>query len=511
MPQGSGRGWTRWRRVAAAALVVALPATYLTLDALDVVPGFVTSDLGREEPAGAPPEPEPDAAPAITPATAPLPAATPAEIPADTPAEVPTATPGPTDTPATHAAVTHAAATRAGLAKALAPVLADPGLGGSIGVEVRDAAGTVLFAHDAARPRVPASTAKVLTAVALAHATDLTARFTTKVVLLDDGSAGVTRVALIAGGDNLLAPDRGEPGEVVGQAGLGDLARATADRLQQRGAAAPVRVVLDDTFAAGPPLAPGWHPADVALGLTGPVAMLGLATDRAEPYRPSSTDPAMHAASAFAGALTAAGVQVVGRPTRAQAPADAPELAVVHSAPVGDVLAVALDDSDNDLTETVARWGCHGAGAPTTFQGCAAWVRTQLAAAGLDVRAVRLADTSGLSGGSQVPVSVLGHAMALASGEHVDGLSGVLARLPVAGLTGTLDERFFAAPAARGVGLVRAKTGTLTGVSGLTGSVVDAQGRLLTFAVVADRVPGTTSARLALDRLAATLATCGCQ
>ena len=40
------------------------------------------------------------------------------------------------------------------------------------------------------------------------------------------------------------------------------------------------------------------HP--VRLGLTGPVAMLGLATDRAVPYRPASADPGMTATAAFA-------------------------------------------------------------------------------------------------------------------------------------------------------------------------------------------------------------------
>ena len=57
---------------------------------------------------------------------------------------------------------------------------------------------------------------------------------------------------------------------------------------------------------------------------------------------------------------------------------------------------------------------------------------------------------------------------------------------------------------------MRAKTGSLTGTSSLAGAVVDADGRLLVFAVLADAVRGTASARSALDEVAAELARCGC-
>nr|BFE84648.1 hypothetical protein GCM10020093_072490 [Planobispora longispora] len=80
--------------------------------------------------------------------------------------------------------------------------------------------------------------------------------------------------------------------------------------------------------------------------------------------------------------------------------------------------------------------------------------------------------------------------------------------MPVAGFTGTLGHRFGKSDSA--YGLVRAKTGTLDGVSTLAGVTTTKDGRLVAFAFMADDVPpGWGRAEAALDRLAAAVAVAG--
>jgi D-alanyl-D-alanine carboxypeptidase/D-alanyl-D-alanine-endopeptidase (penicillin-binding protein 4) len=87
----------------------------------------------------------------------------------------------------------------------------------------------------------------------------------------------------------------------------------------------------------------------------------------------------------------------------------------------------------------------------------------------------------------------------------------VVVDLPVAGFTGSLSYRFETGNPA-GPGVVRAKTGTLTGVHGLVGTVTTKDGAVLVFVAIADRVQPryTLPARALLDDIAAALAGCRC-
>ncbi|WP_052466140.1 D-alanyl-D-alanine carboxypeptidase/D-alanyl-D-alanine endopeptidase [Mobilicoccus massiliensis] len=399
------------------------------------------------------------------------------------------------------------APTSSALKMRLAPLLKDPALGPSIGLVVRDGAtGRTLLDHDGARPRTPASTAKLLTAAAITRVADGRHTFETKVVT----GATPNDVVLVAGGDTLLAPGRGDRSAVAGRAGIADLAGQVATSLQRTGVRS-VRVHLDDSYARGPALAPEWEPGDVSLGLTGPVTMLGTTDARALPGRAAPADPALRATSLLATELGRAGIEVRGRPDRAPAPAGAAPLGAVRSAPLTEVLALALDESDNALTESLARSTAAAQGVEPTFPAVATWVRTGLADLGVPVSGAELVDTSGLSRSTRAPANVVADVLTLASTGQDPALAEVVARLPVAGLSGTLFDRFHGPGARPAAGLARAKTGTLTGVHALGGTVVDADGRLLVYAVLVDRAGGTLEARAALDRLIAAIAACGCR
>jgi D-alanyl-D-alanine carboxypeptidase/D-alanyl-D-alanine-endopeptidase (penicillin-binding protein 4) len=183
---------------------------------------------------------------------------------------------------------------------------------------------------------------------------------------------------------------------------------------------------------------------------------------------------------------------------------------------VQQLVEAMLTHSDNDLAEALARQIAIAKGQPATFTGAASALRSVLAAVlvhvGSSPGAVLLSDASGLSRLDRVQPGALTRLLAAVAGADRDRLFPVLSGLPVAGFDGTLDRRYRKGPGLPAAGVVRAKTGTLNGVSALAGLVRTKDGRLLAFDLTANSVPlgSTTASQTALDRLAAALAGCGC-
>jgi D-alanyl-D-alanine carboxypeptidase/D-alanyl-D-alanine-endopeptidase (penicillin-binding protein 4) len=405
--------------------------------------------------------------------------------------------------------------TTAGLRRVLGPLLRTAGLGGSVSAEIVDlSTGASLLAVAPTRPAVPASSAKLLTGAAALSLLGPGARLPTTVV------DGATRdeVVIVGGGDVTLAAGRGTPGTATGRAGMADLAAVTAAALKAQGREA-VAVRLDDTLFGGAPVNAQWSAGDVRGGFIAPVMALAVNSGSATPSRPlvpgepaeRVDDPALSAARLFARLLRKQGISVTGPVARAQAPEGAATLARVESATVADLVEHALTDSDNTVAEALARVVAVRSGRQSTFSDAGVAVLDRVDLLGVPVAGARLSGGSGLGGGNAVPARTLARLLVLAASPERPELRPLLTGLPVAGASGTLADRFTGASDRAGVGVVRAKTGTLTGASSLTGTVVDADGRMLGFAIEADDVSSTLSARAALDAAAAALARCGCR
>ena len=186
-------------------------------------------------------------------------------------------------------------------------------------------------------------------------------------------------------------------------------------------------------------------------------------------------------------------------------------LAEVESAPLEQVVQWVLEMSDNEGAEVLFRHVALATDRPGSFVGGSAAVRDVLADLGIDTTGQRILDGSGLSRDDRVAAETLLAVVGAAADEDHPELRPVAVDLPVAGFTGSLTYRFATGDDA-GLGRVRAKTGTLTGVHGLAGTTTDLDGTVLSFAVVADRVKveNTLDARATIDEIAAALAGCSC-
>jgi D-alanyl-D-alanine carboxypeptidase/D-alanyl-D-alanine-endopeptidase (penicillin-binding protein 4) len=231
-------------------------------------------------------------------------------------------------------------------------------------------------------------------------------------------------------------------------------------------------------------------------------------TDPASEFAARSQTPALQAGQVFMELLHKDGIQVQGGVASGLAPSTATRLADVQSAPVAQLVQRMLTTSDDDLAEALGRAVAVHDHRPADFAGAAQAVTARVQSVGVPPGAVSLHDTSGLSHRDRVTAASL--AVVLRATVRDADLRPVLEGLPVAGLTGTLASRFGTSLASRAAGVLRAKTGTLTGVNSLAGEVVDGSGRLLVFAFLAPHAPSPGQTEAALDSLAARLVRCGC-
>ena len=415
----------------------------------------------------------------------------------------------------------------------------------SLGVLAVDEDGRELVAHEAARPLLPASTLKLVTAAAVLVTLGPDATLTTTVETTAPVEDGVVDgdVRLVGTGDPLVAtPAYGRwVYPLRPRTPLEDLADALV--------AVGVHRIDGDLVGrapgfAGPLEGPGWRESYLddfngrrIAGLTVDAGVETLVTwpdededngdeneedeDGPDPTaQPSASDPdaeaeqvrieqaddpTVHAAGELTRLLEERGVEVTGeaRGGDGDEASSLGTLARVESPPMEHVLRFMVQHSDNQIADTLS----HLVGRVRTGEG--SWERGERALQqvldhlGVAQDDLRLADGSGLSRDARLTAAALVELdQAMADHRHAAVWESLMA---VAGEPGTLQTRLRGTPAQ---GRLAAKTGSLRDVVSLSGRVRGDDGDQHRFAVVANDAIGTDRAvvRAYLDELVLHLA-----
>ncbi|WP_328709287.1 D-alanyl-D-alanine carboxypeptidase/D-alanyl-D-alanine-endopeptidase [Microbispora hainanensis] len=426
----------------------------------------------------------------------------------------------------------------ADLTRDLDQILADSRLAPArAGVAVRAAAsGEDLYSLDADKLFAPASNTKLLTSAAALDTLGADFRFTTDVLAASKaGRTVVGDLTLRGTGDpTMLAADYDALAAKVAAAGVKVVTgRLVADdtwfddvRLgtdwawddepyYYAGQISALTAAPDTDYDAGSVIvsvAPGSGPGKAAKVSTTPAtgyvtivnrAVTGDETDMlverqhgtntvvvsgtvAEPYDEwvAVWDPTLYAATLFREGLARHGVKVLGPTVRGTTPAKAVTVASRRSMPLGDLLVPFLKLSNNMHAEILTKaMGRKVSGAGTWSAGLA--VTTAFAQAN-GVKTLRLRDGSGLSRVDALTPGGITALLAAVRGKP--WFPTWYAALPIAGeaermVGGTLRSRMGGTAAA---GNVHAKTGSLTGVTALSGYVTSADGEPLVFSVISN-------------------------
>jgi D-alanyl-D-alanine carboxypeptidase/D-alanyl-D-alanine-endopeptidase (penicillin-binding protein 4) len=339
----------------------------------------------------------------------------------------------------------------------------------------------LLATHGGDTPLIGASTQKVLVAAAALSTLGADSTLRTRVMApAAPANGAVDKLWLVGGGDPVIST--GDYSAFLQSQGKtkGDVVtsfEALADAVVAKGVrSVPGGVVGDDSRYDKQRYLPTWKDTYRTDGEIGPMSALTV-NDGFSSWSPARKivvdDPTRNAAAKLTDLLRARGVQV-GAPDTGTAPGDAVEVAQVTSPPMRDIVRSMLSSSDNFTAEMLTKeLGVQASKQGTTAAGVAA-VTGKLKALGVPIADGSLKDGSGLDRGNRVTCAELVATLTLADRPDFallyDGL-------PVAGQGGTLYDQFLGTSLQ---GNFRGKTGSLDGVTGLTG-VLDL-GRRIRFA-----------------------------
>ncbi len=195
--------------------------------------------------------------------------------------------------------------------------------------------------------------------------------------------------------------------------------------------------------------------------------------------RPLYLDGKHHFASAFRGLIRKAGIQLKGRTQLRELP-DSAILLTEFKRPITSVLHPMMKESDNLCAESMFyQLAAQSLKPRASADDAVVYINALIDTLGLNSKHYRIADGSGLSLYNYATPELFG--VLLRYAYSIPKMRGALMEsLPICGVDGTLKKRMRTTPAQ---GNVRAKTGSVTGVSTLAGYCTTNHGHTLCFVI----------------------------
>jgi len=367
--------------------------------------------------------------------------------------------------------------------------LDDPAWGQFSGVVLDPDTGEVLFHRNKDRSLAPASVQKIITGVAAIATLGPETVFSTSTLVTNDPEV----LVLKAGGDLTLSVTPESTDSVyAGAAKIDELAAqtmATLESARPEGEKVSIRTLIVDVslWDGEDNWRTAWASSARTNGYISRITPLQIDGDRFSPMSPMgqrSNEPIERATRAFIAALRQAGnsagfVTVTYEAT----PAGAVSVASVSSRPVSELVHYMLKESDNTLAEMLGRQVSLSLGLGGSGDSVGEALLRPLDYLELNKTLVTMDDASGLSSANQVTPQFVASLLQQVY-QSSSALSDVMSGLPIAGVDGSLDDRFTGDNAVVR-SKVAAKTGSIQGTRSLAGLVTTEEGDDLVFAFFA--------------------------
>ena len=220
----------------------------------------------------------------------------------------------------------------------------------------------------------------------------------------------------------------------------------------------------------------------------------------------SVEDPTEYALSLFEKSMKKYGIKVLGKRKKGKTPVGADMIATHQSMPLSQLLIPFMKLSNNSHAEVLVKEMGKEADGEGSWKDGLKVARNQLKSMGLDMQTIMMRDGSGISQVNMIPANEI--TKLLYAVQEKTWFPAYLNALPIAGnenrmVGGTLRKRMKGTLAA---GNVRAKTGTISGTSSLSGYVTTKRGEKIIFSIILNNFVAEKGITAIQDKIAVMLA-----